>query len=238
MDEIPDAFLAWLPGTRAKVFTSDARTRRSSMLLQLPAEWSFTTGGAPDKTLEIYVLEGDVRIGEFELQPGGYAYLPSGSLGTNMSSQRGALLLYFLDDLQPDAVIETPIISDSNLLPWETASQAMEDFGIATKELRMDPGSGARTWLLKVEPGAIFNWRQATSRQEGYLVAGHYRHSECVAGVASPGEYLPGGYFLRPAGVINGGPDAAALATSVWFMRVPERFTIVENVQCSIELAD
>lgn len=237
-DDIPDSFLAWLPDTRSKVFTADARTRRSSMLLQLPSDWDFTTGGAPDKTLEIYLLEGDLTIGEFELEPGGYAYLPSGSMGTRMFSRDGALMLYFLNNADKDAVIQTALITNSNLLGWETASDGMEDFGISTKELRFDPGSGERTWLLKIEPGAIQSWQQASERQEGFLVSGHYQHSECVEGVPSPGEYFAGGYFLRPAAAINGGPDANAVETSIWFMRVPDRSTITSNVACSVELAD
>ena len=237
-NDLQDAFLAWLPETRSKVFTSDARTRRTSMLLQLPADWDFTTGGAPDKALEIYLLEGDLTIGEFEFEPGGYAYLPSGSMGTRMSSRDGAMLLYFLNNVDKDAVIQTPLITNSNLLGWETASDGMEDFGISTKELRFDPGSGERTWLLKVEPGAIVSWQAASVRQEGFLVSGHYQHSECVDGVPSPGEYVKGGYFLRPAGAINGGPDAQALQTSIWFLRVPERSTITSNVTCSLELAE
>jgi len=237
-DAIPDSFLAWLPETRSKIFTSDARTRRTSMLLQLPSDWTFTTGGAPDKTLEIYVLEGDLKIGEFELEPGGYVYLPSGSMGINMSSVSGASLLYFLNDVDASAVIQTPLITNSNLLAWETASDGMEDFGIATKELRSDPGSGARTWLLKIEPGAIQDWQQATAREEGFLISGHYQHAECVDGVPSPGEYTQGGYFLRPSGAINGGPDASAFETSIWFLRVPRQSTIVNNAYCGIELAE
>ncbi len=232
VDELPDSFLAGLPGTRAKIFSSDAHTRRSSMLLQLPSEWSFGTGAAPGKTLEIYVLEGDVALGGFTLQPGGYAYLPSGSMGVNMSSRSGALLLYFLDDVHPDAVIQTPIISNSNLLEWQAASDGVDDFGIAAKELRSDPGSGARTWLMKIEPGAVQDWQYGSAIQEGYLVSGQYRHSECVAGEAVNGEYLAGGYFLRPAGAVNGGADAVARQSSIWLLRVPEHVTYTRVLHC------
>jgi len=120
--DVPDSFLAAFPDTRAKVYSEDNRTRRSSMRLQLPSDWSFVTGAAPGKTVEIYVLEGDLTLGEFELGPGGYAFLPSGTMGVNMSSLRGAMLMYFVDDVQAGAVIQTPIISNSNLLDWRAAS--------------------------------------------------------------------------------------------------------------------
>lgn len=231
-NDLPDSFLAGLPGSRAKILSSDTHTRRSSMLLQLPADWSFSTGAAPDKTLEIYLLEGDLTLGGFELKAGGYAYLPSGSMGVSMSSRSGAAMLYFLDDVYPDAVIQTPIINDSNLLQWQVTSTRVEDFGIAIKELRADPGSGARTWLMRIDPAAVQGWRYASAVQEGYLVSGEYRHSECVAGEVVSGTYTTGGYFLRPAGAVNGGAEAVALQSSIWLLRVPEHVTYTSVRHC------
>ena len=233
--DVPDAFLAGFPDTRAKVYSADNRTRRSSMRLQLPSNWSFATGAAPGKSIEIYVLDGDLTLGEFELGPGGYAYLPSGSMGVNMSSVSGALLMYFIDEVQANAVIQTAIISNSNLLNWQSESDAIEEFGISTKELRFDPGSGARTWLLKIEPGAVQDWQKASTAQEGFLLSGHYRHNECSPFGPVYGEYTDGGYFLRPENMVNGGPDSAALTTSVWLMRVPNSANVSRNLYCNIE---
>lgn len=232
--DVPDTFLAAYPNTRAKVYSEDNRSRRTSMRLQLPSDWSFVTGAAPGKTIEIYVLEGDLTLGEFELGPGGYAYLPSGSMGVNMSSLEGALLMYFIDDVQAGAVIETPIISNSNLLDWQAASDSIEESGIATKELRMDPGSGARTWLLKIEPGAVQDWQKANNTQEGFMLSGEYHHVECSSHGPVWGDYLAGGYFLRPANAVNGGPESAAAQTTVWLMRVPNRTSIARDLYCGL----
>jgi glyoxylate utilization-related uncharacterized protein len=233
--DISYTFLAGFPGARAKVFSADTHSLRSSMMLQIPADWNFSTGAVPDKSVEIYVIEGDLTLGEFELGPGGYAYLPSGSMGVGMSSQKGALLLYFFDDVQPGAVIQTPIIGDSDLLKWEAASDDIGEFGITTKVLRYDPGSGARTWLLKIEPGAVQDWQQASGPQEGFMLSGQYSHNECGATGIVSGEYLDGGYFLRPAGAVNGGPDANAVKTSVWFMRVPFHASYTRDSYCGFE---
>jgi glyoxylate utilization-related uncharacterized protein len=232
--EMPDSFLAGFPNTRAKVFAEDNRTRRISMRLQLPSEWSFVTGAAPNKTIEIYVLEGDLTLGEFELGPGGYAYLPSGTMGVSMSSVSGAMLLYYIDEVQAGAVIQTPIISNSNLLEWRAASDAIEEFGISTKELRMDPGSGARTWLLKIEPGAVQDWQKASNTQEGFMLSGEYHHVECSDLGPVWGDYLAGGYFLRPANAVNGGPESAAAQTSIWLMRVPNSTSITRDLYCGL----
>lgn len=233
--DIPDSFLAGLPGTRSKILSSNLDSRRSSLLLQIPPDWDFGTGGSPEKTLEIYLLEGDLTLGGFALEPGGYAYLPARSMGVKMSSEGGALMLYFLDDVKADAVIQTPIINNSNLLDWQANSDRIEDFGISTKELRSDPGSGARTWLLRIEPGAVQGWQQASAVQEGYMISGHYQHNECGDVGIVQGEYSAGGYFLRPAGAINGGPNAIAVETAVWVMRVPSHTTFTRDLYCSTD---
>ena len=41
----------------------------------------------------------------------------------------------------------------AGLLNWAPLSGDDEDQGLLVKELRNDPGSGARTWLLSVSPG-------------------------------------------------------------------------------------
>lgn len=213
-DEISDIFLAALPGVRAKEYTSDMRTRTSSNRIDIPRDWTGTTGGAPGKSLEIFVLEGELRFSDFELRAGGYAYVPPGSLGFRLESDNGARVLYFLDDVDNDSVIRSPLILDSGLLAWESMGP-----GVSVRELRKDPGSGARTWLLRIDPGASRAWESSSTMREGYLVAGHYQHSECFEGEAATSAYLPGGYFRRPANVVNGGPDAVALSPSIWFLR-------------------
>ena len=94
--------------------------------------------------------------------------------------------------------------------------------GLSTSELRADPGSCARAWLLRIEAGAAIPWESSSAAREGYLVAGEYRHSECVNGRAVTDTYRPGGYFRRPAGVINGGPQSGAQSMTTWFLRETE----------------
>ena len=90
---------------------------------------------------------------------------------------------------------------------------------VSTKELRKDPGNGARTWLLRVAPGAVLGWQSSSVVREGYLVEGDYMHSECVAGEVVTGQYLAGGYFYRTGGAVNGGPESGATTESTWLLR-------------------
>jgi len=215
VDELDDVFMASLPGIRAKQLAGDAMTRRTSNRIDLPPEWQGTSGGSPGRSLEIFVVAGKMTIADIEFGRGGYAFLPAGSLGFNLRSSEGARILYFLNDVDPESVIRSPIIIDAEVLDWQASATS----GVFTKELRRDPGNGAMTWLLKVMPGASIPWQISSTVREGYLVEGSYLHSECVAGEVYTGQYLPGGYFQRPADTINGGPEAAALSESTWLLR-------------------
>jgi len=215
VDELDDIFMASLPGIRAKQMAGDPQTRRTSNRIDLPPDWNGTSGGSPGRSLEIFVVTGQMMIADIDLPRGGYAFLPAGSLGFNLQTAEGARILYFLNDVDPESVIRSPIIIDSGLLSWEgTATQ-----GVSVKELRKDPGNGAKTWMLKVVPGTLLPWQKSSALREGYLLDGTYQHSECVAGEVHTWQYAPGGYFYRPADTINGGPESAASGESVLLLR-------------------
>jgi len=219
-EELEDEFLGGLPGVRAKTFGGDHRSLRMSSRLLLPAEWDFSTGATPDKSVEIFVLAGVLELGGMTLSPGGYAYIPSGSMGISMRTKSGAEILYFLNDVDERAVIRMPLIGGVESGRWRALSGDAEDFGLSVMELRSDPGSGEKTWLLKIDPSAEQQWQSYSAEVEGYLVSGNYRHSECVSGKPATAVYRPGGYFLRPADAVNAGPDAKSTGESIWFLRV------------------
>ncbi len=219
VDELQDVFMASMPGIRAKQLAGDPQTRRSSNRVDLPPDWTGTSGGMPGRSLEIFVVSGTLLVADIELQAGGYAFLPAGSLGFNLNTPSGARILYFLNDIDNESIIRAPIILDAVVLDWKATGID----GIAVKELRKDPGSGAMTWLLRVEPGANQPWEISTAIREGYLLRGSYQHSECVGGEVHTWQYQSGGYFYRPAGAINGGPDASAATQSTWLLRETTR---------------
>jgi len=224
--ELPDAYVGGLPGARAKQLSGDPRTQRGSYRIELPSDWSFTTGASPGQSVEIYVLSGAIQLGEFSLAQGGYAYLPPGMSGLQMKSEEGALMLYFVDEANDSAVIQTPLITSSELLAWD-----QQDIGVAVKELRADPGSGARTWLLDIRPEAILSWQRSSQMVEGYLLSGAIDYSECSGDQFVTDEYLPGGYYHRPPGAIHAGPATKAVDGAVWFLRVlgEEQVEIMES---------
>ena len=230
-DEIPDMFLAALPGVHAKEYTGEARGRSASRRVVLPTGWSGTTGGEPGNALEIFVLSGELTLADVPLTAGGYVYVPPGSLGFNMVSDEGATILWFLSEFDANAVIRSPLILDSALVAWGPT----DSIGVFSKELRADPGSGERAWLMRYEPGAQVPWQSSSAQLEGYLVSGQFQDSECVAGQAYTDVYLPGGYFRRPANSVHGGPEVSVIAESVWFVRESRASKINYDVACAVE---
>lgn len=231
VDEIPDVFIAGLPGVRAKgLVGANSDSAGGGYRIDLPSSWQGTSGASPDKTLEIFVIEGELSVADVALKRGGYAYLPPGTLGFKLKSSTGARILYFLDDIETSAVIRTPLILESGVIDWEQTGIA----GVAVKELRADPGSGARTWLQRVEPGAKIPWQSSTANREGYLVVGNYTHSECVGNEVATDVYFAGGYVYRPAHSINGGPDSFAATTSIWFFRELTGGEEVTHERCEV----
>ena len=218
-DTLPISFLAGLPGVRAIVLAGNPDTRRASIHLSLPPGWDFSTGAEPGKSVEMYILAGDVHIGEFTLSAGSYAYLPPGITGLHMSTDEGASLLYFLDRDIRSSVIRTPMLLSRDILTWQPVSDDPNDIGVSIKELRFDPGSGARTSLLRIESGATRPWVKSSVSEEGFLLEGSYQHSECVEGEELTDIYTPGGFYNRPPGAINGSPLSGGVGTAVWLVR-------------------
>lgn len=218
VDDLEDVFMASLPGIRAKQLAGDPQTRRTSNRIDLPADWEGTSGGVPGRSMEIFVLDGLLSIADIKLPPGGYAFLPAGSLGFNMTTEEGARILYFVNDSDPEAIIRSPIIIDTSLLPWNAAGTP----GVTTRELRRDPGTGAATWLLRIEAGASLPWQKSSALREGYLVSGTYQESECVEGEVITWQYIRGGYFYRPANAVHGGPLSGGENAAIWFLRETE----------------
>ena len=183
-------FIAGLPGVRAKPLvgaTSDATG--GSYRIDLPTSWHGTSGAAPDKSLEIFVIEGELSVADVKLKRGGYAYLPPGTLGFNLKSATGARVLYFLDDVEPSAAIRTPLILESTVLEWEETDNR------GYREKRTAVGPGQRRSCLACSgsrPARTIPWESSSVNREGYFLAGSSMHTECVAGEPVTDRYIPG----------------------------------------------
>ena len=230
VDDLDDIFMASLPGVRAKQLSGDPQTRRTSNRIDLPQDWTGTSGGVPGRSMEIFVISGKLMVADIELRAGGYAYLPAGSLGFNLSAMDGARILYFVNDTDPESIIRSPIIITSYLLEWEDTAKS----GVVTKELRNDPGNGSRTWLVRIAVAAAPDWESSTAIREGYLIVGDQQYVECMNGEPELWQYTPGGYFYRPANTISGGPESVATTEAVWLLRETSKGDSVAWPSCTV----
>ena len=64
-------------------------------------------------------------------------------------------------------------------------------------------------------------------------MVGNYTHSECVLGEVATGQYAAGGYFYRPGGAVNGGPESQATTESTWFLREASGGEVTDHDRCS-----
>ena len=117
-------------------------------------------------------------------------------------------------------------------LDWAPVSGEAEDLGLMIKELRRDPGSGARTWLLSVSPSALRRLSSSSVMREGYLVSGTDTLAECLNGEPVAGDYRDGGYFLRPPGAVSGGPGSISPTGATWLLREASKSRISYPVVC------
>ena len=125
------------------------------------------------------------------------------------------------------------MILSRDILQWQSISVDPNALGVSTKELRFDPGSGARTELRKIEAGATRPWMKSSVLEEGYLLEGSHEQSECVQGKILTAEYTPGGYYHRPAGAVNGSLASDKSGAAVWLVRTLSHARITAVDECA-----
>ena len=186
-------------------------------LVDLPA--GFDSGSALSCTgpMRLFVIDGELRMGEHRLGPGGFCFHPAGSVQGRWRSPEGArFFTVFLEtpefrtesgdagNAAPGAV---PAL-DSWAMDWHNpldASDPSESFrpGIFVKILHVDPETQASTHLAGLMPG----WYA-----EGMELHPVYEENYCLQGDVCIGEVgdgpgytmVTGSYLCRPPGIVHG----------------------------------
>lgn len=212
------------PGVTARRLSADEFTGRSAIHLSVPLGWRWSGMVNTVYSREWYVLEGRVQAGERLLRGGDLLYVPAGAQPPALTAMGAAELLAFTDPADPASGLRQTFVASSRALHWRPGTVARDagvPLDLSVKDLKNDPGTGARTWLVKIGPGVQVPWESHSVVEEGYLLEGDYRLSECLPEGRKDGEYLPGGYFRRPANWIHSGPDSGTDGGAVWLMRSP-----------------
>lgn len=224
------------PGVTARRLSADEFTGRSALHLTLPLGWRWSGLINDAYSREWYVLEGRLQAGDRLLRAGDLLHVPPGAAPPAMTAVLASRVLVFTDPADPASGLDGVLVASSRSLPWRPGTVARDagvPLDLAVKDLKVDPGSGARTWLVKIGPGVRVPWESHSVVEEGYLLEGDYRLAECLPEGRKDGEYLPGGYFRRPAGWIHSGPDSGTESGAVWLIRSPGALDATFHEACT-----
>lgn len=235
--------LSGLQTAEFKQLSFDEQTGARTILAKLPPGWR-QPPGHHSADLEMFVVEGGLRIGDRPLGRYAYAYYPAGYSHT-YGTEDGATVLQFWSgppdftagaEHRPEADLAGAIdglhyhdvpTDGPGSLPGFRDEPVMENSPVHVKLLRHDESTGQKTWIM-TSPGGypvmsgeghLPLWASSTSWQEGFLIAGDMTIAECLPEGQVAGTYTPNGYFFRPAGIRHGGLSQFSDTFSVWLYR-------------------
>lgn len=238
-----------IPGTpgglQVKVLSQDARTGAVSLLASYPAGWRQTEKGYHSGAEEVFVLEGELTIGQHTLTGRCYSYIPAGMSHGPISTRHGCLALWFFDrapdfvaaahskpGTRADSFVAFKSYSDENWSSGTLRPANQIPPPLLVKMLRTDPQTGARTWIAGILTGhPRYQWESHPTWEEAYLLEGAYAMGECLPEGLKVGVYGPGGYFFRPAHIAHGGPRSGPQGYAIWFMRTPAPLAVTYSDQ-------
>jgi len=199
-------------GTEIKVLSSDQDTGASTAIIRYPEGWLLSAPHYLQCDEELYVLDGCIKINELAYEKGDYAYLPAGFQRNTMSSPSGSAVITFYEGNYQAVAGAAPekYYSGNKLIrrmqtsknDWHGAGDdtiASPDVGL--KVLRLDPDTGERTWILKIDvpssqPFKIDGVEKHPCVEETFLLEGDMS--------MTMGVMLTGAYFWRPPNIEHG----------------------------------
>lgn len=234
-DTAPAGSLAILGDLPVRLL-NDARDGRRVAVAELPGGWSRQLPGEREHSVELLVLEGELSFDGAALGPYHYAHLPVPAPAPVWTAgPGGARLLLFLDPPRDTDGLQARII-DTPSVPWRPGVVAQRDTGrtlaVEVKDLLWVEETGQRTWLLRMGTDFEFPWEVHDTAEEGFLLEGQFRLGECLAQGPVHGEYQPGGYFYRPAGIPHGGLDSGTDSRAFFLLRTPTDLTVKFQDTC------
>jgi quercetin dioxygenase-like cupin family protein len=193
-------------GTEVRVLSQDAASGASTCMWRVPKGWSHEKSFALDADEQLFVLEGHLTKGKYQLGPGAYLAHASGSRHEAMSSSEGALVYAMWDGaLDANAAIRTPehdiIYIDTTTTEGAPTPIPGPVPGITAKVLRQLDSTGGMTMLINIPAG----WHEPRAEhhdccEESYKLEGD------IWMVENGEEQIlsAGDYFFRPPRIKHG----------------------------------
>jgi hypothetical protein len=226
--------LSWEPradndgasGWRVRRLSRDPVCGAESVLVSAGPFWVRRIPVRFNETVEILVLEGDLRVGERRMESGGYLRVPKGASLEPMTSDNGFVAFLTGDgplDMNaagPDDAPSSCVFIDTPQIPWEPvpafAGRPLEQTvgGMSFKVLRGGGPDEPYTYLVKSGPGwADPREESHATWEELFLLSGDYLMGDF-------GRIVAGDYIFRPRDVLHG-PQATV--TGAVFLARGER---------------
>ena len=211
-------------GLQAAALSADPATGAETLLARAAPYWRWPDALALGRDVELLVLEGALRIGDFDLRAGHYLFAAAGTRIASASSETGALALCMTAG-SPDPAdagngrdpsrLAAPL--DVRRLPWRPSPSfsgrpaAEAGTQLSVKMLRQDADTSAYTLLTRHAPG----WRDPRLEshetwEELLLLEGDYL-------MGATGMVAAGSYIFRPPTRPHG--PQATRSGAVWFCR-------------------
>jgi Domain of unknown function (DUF4437) len=212
-------------GMQARILSQDQKRGGLALVTYLPIGWKNEAKGYQNADEEIFLLEGDLTIGEQQMTKYSYAFIPAGMVRGAESTRQGAVMVQWFNQKpgfvrsekdKPGARVHAAVL-DWNFFskPWDTATfpvyrKGPPIPGAHLKLLRRDPDTGEMTWInsniYSTRPSNL--WEVHPTFEEYFLLE---RSAEMVIGECLPGgavtkRYGARGYWWRPAGIGHLGP--------------------------------
>lgn len=203
-----------------RTFSVDYETGAFTRLGRPPTEETATLR-APT-TQELFVLEGRLTVGKYELGQYEYLRLPGGESHGPVSGTESCRFLWTSDSALDEsgehdgprfweAEESNPTHIDPSTMDWERADLPGPEPGLFLKPFYEDPESGATTTFVKAD------WDDPRQKhhdcaEEVYVVDGAIRLGE--RGVLQAGDYV-----WRPPYIRHGGPERVESAPFLGLIR-------------------
>lgn len=215
---------------------NEARDGRRVGVAEFRAGWSRELSAERSHTIELLVLEGEMTADGAALGPYHYLYLPAAAPAPVWTAGAGgARALMFLDPIRNTDGTQSRVM-DTQAVPWRAGIVAQRDTGVTlaveVKDLLWVEETGQRTWLLRMGADFRLPWEVHETAEEAFLLEGRFRLGECLDQGPVHGEYRPGGYFYRPAGIPHGGPESGTDSRAFFLLRTPTHLTVTFQDAC------
>lgn len=225
--------LSWAPavlpkstgGARQKVLSMDWDTKAASLYMQLDPGWSRPRGYYLANT-EIYVLEGELTVGERTMGPGFFHRVPKRLAVGPFETSSGATLLYFREGPPNYAVSERSrrgdiqekeIFLDTKKMEWEQHTINGKPTSLTLKRLYWNPDTDVYSRIVLREGVEDKRVEHHPFVEEGYLLEGDM--DWCY------GNMDIGAYYYRPP-LIQHGHAKANPGPTLWLIHGGEPETV------------